>query len=52
MSPSSSVQSTGLPRNIRTRLVEGLGAVLPAFGLVDVFVPILPTTPFVLAAAF
>lgn len=52
MSPSSPVQSTDPPRNIRTRLVEGLGAVLLAFGLVGVFVPILPTTPFVLAAAF
>lgn len=39
-------------RRIRTILMEVLGAVLLAIGFVGVFLPVIPTTPFVLAAAF
>lgn len=39
-------------KRLRTRLLEALGAVLLAFGFIGVFLPVLPTTPFILAAAF
>lgn len=39
-------------RKLRTILLEVLGAVLLALGFVGVFLPVVPTTPFVLAAAF
>ena len=37
---------------LRTRLMEAAGAVLLALGFIGIFLPILPTTPFVIAAAF
>ena len=39
-------------KRLGTRVMEAAGALLLAIGFVGIFLPILPTTPFVLAAAF
>lgn len=45
---SSTVGTSGF----RTALLELAGTILLAFGIIGIFLPILPTTPFVIAAAF
>ena len=42
----------GSGRSLRTALLETLGAVMLALAFIGIFMPVLPTTPFVLAAAF